>query len=107
MANPQELVSLRRIKTDALSARLDHTAGKRLDGEKSRLAAVCAKLDALSPMRVLARGYSITTTADGGTLSRIDQVKAGDTVKIRMLDGEIGASVTTLEHIPERAGKIE
>ncbi len=107
MANPQELVSLRRIKTDALSARLDHTAGKRLDGEKSRLAAVCAKLDALSPMRVLARGYSITTLADGGTLSRIDQVKAGDTVKIRMLDGEIGASVTTLEHIPERAGKIE
>lgn len=56
-----------------------------------------AKLDALSPLKVLTRGYSLTQTEEGKLVCSIQQVKPGDNIQIRVSDGSVLASVTSVE----------
>jgi len=56
-----------------------------------------AKLNALSPLAVLTRGYSITQTADGQVLLDAGQVKKGDKLKIRLKRGKLDAEVLSSE----------
>ncbi len=57
---------------------------------EERLASCAARLDALSPLKILSRGYSIAFR-DGKALSSAADVKTGDTLTIRLADGEITA----------------
>lgn len=52
-----------------------------------------AKLDALSPLGVLTRGYSIVQTADGSVLRDPKEVKHGDKLSIRVERGKLDAKV--------------
>ena len=56
-----------------------------------------AKLDALSPLAVLTRGFSITQLEDGSILRDAGRVKAGDKLKIRLEKGKLNAEVTSTE----------
>lgn len=56
-----------------------------------------AKLDALSPLKVLTRGYSLTHTTDGNVVRSVHQIKTGDNIQIRVSDGSVTASVTNIE----------
>lgn len=56
-----------------------------------------AKLDTLSPLAVLSRGYSITQTADGRVLSDASEPKPGDKLKIRLQRGKLNAEVLSSE----------
>jgi exodeoxyribonuclease VII large subunit len=56
-----------------------------------------AKLDALSPLAVLTRGYSITQTEDGRVLRDAKAAKAGDKLKIRLERGKLNAEVLSSE----------
>ena len=55
-----------------------------------------AKLDAMSPLKVLSRGYSMTQTETGNLLRSIKQIKAGDRVCVALQDGSFAASVTDI-----------
>jgi exodeoxyribonuclease VII large subunit len=80
--------------------RLDRT-GDRLSGamtamlERSRalLTAHSAQLDALSPLRILARGYAVARDENGRVLKRVKQLPAGRDFTLRVTDGEIDARV--------------
>lgn len=53
-----------------------------------------ARLDTLSPLRVLERGYAIALHEKTGRAVRsADEVKSGDRVRVRVFDGEFGAKV--------------
>jgi len=56
-----------------------------------------AKLDALSPLAVLTRGYSITQAADGSVLRDATTVNPGDKLKIRLKRGKLNAEVLSSE----------
>lgn len=56
-----------------------------------------AKLDALSPLAVLTRGYSITQSEDGRVLRDAEQAKPGDRLKIRLERGKLNAEVLSVE----------
>ena len=61
---------------------------------RHRLAQLAVGLEALSPLGVLARGYSITFQADGKTLLReIREVKTGDLIHTRLGSGLISSRV--------------
>ncbi len=68
-----------------------------IDRRKDALALHAAKLDALSPLSVLVRGYSITRTQDGNVLRDASAVKPGDRLKIRLEKGELDAKVCASE----------
>lgn len=67
------------------------TAGDR------RLSTAMARLDALSPLSVLKRGYSITQNSSGEIVRKVHQTDVGERIRIRLAEGRISAEVTELE----------
>ncbi|MBX9579075.1 MAG: exodeoxyribonuclease VII large subunit, partial [Gemmataceae bacterium] len=78
-------------------ARLHRAARQRLDRAADRLAALAARLDTLSPLNVLARGYSLTRTADGRLVRAATDVAPGDRIVTRLAAGEVVSRVITEE----------
>jgi exodeoxyribonuclease VII large subunit len=82
-------------------ARLDQLAKSSLQaiqqdlvGRRQQLQRLGASLDALSPLAVLARGYSLTFLADGKTLVRSSEdVKSGDLIRTHLAAGQISSHV--------------
>ena len=72
-------------------------AGKKLTGSAGKLKIGMAALDALSPLGVLRRGYSITYKETGEVLSSANNVSVDETVKIRLAKGKIDAKITRIE----------
>jgi exodeoxyribonuclease VII large subunit len=68
-----------------------------LETARARLGLAVASLDALSPLAVLQRGYSITETADGQLLRDAGSVSRGDKVGVRLSRGRIAARVEEVE----------
>ena len=66
----------------------------RLASGRERLAERMARLDALSPLSVLARGYSIALLPDGRVVRQATQVRRGDTIGIRLHRGRLAATIT-------------
>lgn len=81
---------------EQLKVRLDLALKNQLQQCHYRLAQSCDKLDSLSPLKVLARGYSITENAQGKAITHIQQVKEGEQIKTRIANGEIIATVDQL-----------
>lgn len=73
--------------------RLASAAGMALDGKQKRLEQLSGRLDAMSPLKVLSRGYSITMTPEGHTVKDIEQISTGQRVTIRLHRGTIKARV--------------
>ncbi|MCD7761350.1 MAG: hypothetical protein LUH16_06210, partial [Clostridiales bacterium] len=61
--------------------------------ERNRLAALAAGLDAMSPMKVLARGYSLAQNGEGRILSSVDQAALGEEITLRLADGRLNCTV--------------
>ena len=66
---------------------------------KERLAGFAAKLDAMSPLKVLARGYTITEDVDGMMIHSAQQITDGETITVRFIDGKVKATVTGKEPV--------
>ena len=72
---------------------------KDLDARKHRMARLAASLEALSPLGVLARGYSLTLKADGQSVLRAaGEVQLGEIIQTRLATGRLTSRV---EHIEE------
>ncbi|MCL6636073.1 MAG: exodeoxyribonuclease VII large subunit [Peptococcaceae bacterium] len=79
---------------DFLSRRLVQGVRGALDQEKGRLAVLAGRLQALSPLATLARGYSICTTPDGRrVISDAASVEAGDRLAVRLHRGLLNCLV--------------
>ena len=64
-----------------LQVRLNLGANRQVTERQNKLATLCGKLDGLSPLKVLARGYSIAEDDKGHAIVSVKQVKTGDTIK--------------------------
>ena len=56
-----------------------------------------AKLDAMSPMKVLTRGYAMTQTESGEVIRSVAQVATGENIRISLSDGCLNATVTDVK----------
>ena len=64
-----------------------------VSARKSRLEMLTHKMQALSPLAVLERGYSIVTNTDGKVLKSCESVGVGEKIDIRLTNGHVGAIV--------------
>jgi exodeoxyribonuclease VII large subunit len=74
--------------------RADRLMQARLGAARSRFAARAASLQALSPLAVLGRGYSVVQRVDGTVVRDEDQVERGEDVAVRLLSGGLACRVT-------------
>ena len=81
---------------ERLDRTVDRLAGaieRRLERDRHALAATSGRLDALSPLRVLGRGYALARDAEGRVLKRVAQLPPGLPFRLRVSDGEVAARV--------------
>lgn len=80
-----------------LKVRLNSHMNLTLSLQQKQLAHLCGKLDSLSPLKVLARGYSITQNQQNLTIRSMKDVNVGEQIKTRLPDGDIISQVIRLE----------
>ena len=80
-----------------LDNRLSAAYGRLMDSKKRRYIELTAKLDAMSPLKVLTRGYAMAQTADGSLLRSTAQVSPGDAITVDLSDGRLHATVVSGE----------
>jgi exodeoxyribonuclease VII large subunit len=70
-----------------LEARLGEAMRRRIARDERRFAILCGRLDTLSPLAVLARGYAIAHKEDGRVVKRAADVEAGERLTLRLAEG--------------------
>ena len=96
-AQLENRLNRRRMQLDSLSTDMQHSMQNLLNQRKAKTELLRHKLEALSPLAVLDRGYSIVTDKDGRTLKSVTQANAGDSITIRLSDGRILADVQEVQ----------
>ena len=82
-----------RSQLDNLASRLDSALDAAMTRKKNEYLRAAAKLDALSPLKVLSRGYAIAMDEDGRTVKDSSGVRAGDKLTVRLASGALGCRV--------------
>ena len=97
LTDPLAFVQDRRLQLDYMQDKMTSAARTHWDREARRFAGTVAKLDALSPLKVLGRGYAMARTEEGGILRSSDQVRPGDRIELRLAQGSLGCRVEEVE----------
>lgn len=96
-AHPERLFEDRKMQLLLLGQRLETAENNKLVAARHTLAEQSAKLEALSPLSILSRGYSVATGADGRVLTAAAQTAVGEDIALRLADGALHARVTSLQ----------
>jgi exodeoxyribonuclease VII large subunit len=90
---PQQGLNIRRQELDMLRERAIRQMRQDLYVKREQYCKILGKLDALSPLATLARGYSITQKANGVFIKDCEQVEAGERVKVILAAGVLNCEV--------------
>lgn len=96
--SPQARVALARTRQARAYAAAKSAIRRRMDGTRRRLAETATRLDALSPLAVLGRGYALARRESDGRIVRAPaDVRLGDRLELRLASDQIGVEVTRLD----------
>lgn len=93
LKSPTGYLDQRRRSLELLKNRMVAAQNSCISQKNSRYIAAVSKLDAMSPLKVLTRGYSMAYTESGEVLRSVDQVNAGDCITVALSDGTLSATV--------------
>jgi exodeoxyribonuclease VII large subunit len=93
LQNPRNYIDDKRLHIDRGSERLCSAVQRRLYKDRERYARLAATLDAISPLKVLGRGYAIARREDGAVIKEAMDVKSGERITVRLQKDEINCVV--------------
>ncbi|MBQ2839883.1 MAG: exodeoxyribonuclease VII large subunit [Oscillospiraceae bacterium] len=93
MKSPQNYFQERRLVLDFLCEKLGSNTSLALMKSREHFARLVASLDAMSPLKVLSRGYSIASANDGRIIKNVSDIKSGEKLDVRVSDGTIKCTV--------------
>lgn len=96
LQSPTGYLEDRRLLLDSLSTRMISVQERSLAEKKQKFIRLTASLDAMSPLKVLTRGYSMARTADGLILRSVSQTAPGDEIEILLQDGAVRSTVQSV-----------
>ena len=99
MQKPTGYLEQKEKALELLKNRLVSAQTQMLNRERHRYVASVSKLDAMSPLKVLTRGYAYAQTEDGTVLKSVDQVEAGQQITVSLSDGRLSATVMKKENV--------
>lgn len=97
LRNPLLKVNEQRIYLDRLQQEFVNNCTGILEKKKQQLQISAAKLDGLSPLNVLGRGFSVAKGEDGKVVHSVSQVKEGTLLEVMVADGKIQSRVEKTE----------
>jgi len=97
LQSPLVYLRHRRDSLAVAANRMSSAQARFVNVKRQRFVGLTAKLDAMSPLKVLTRGYAMTQTEDGSLLRSVRQARVGDTIKVSLSDGSILASVSDVK----------
>ena len=86
-----------RMRLDSEQTAIQHQMDSMLSDRKAKVQMLSHKIQALSPLAVLERGYAIVTSEDGKTIKKTTDAKPGQNINLRMSDGILKANVREVE----------
>jgi exodeoxyribonuclease VII large subunit len=89
MKSPIIAIDAHRMQLDYLFTKFITNVNTNIYNKKQQMILNIAKLDALSPLKVLTRGYSIVFDENGNTVNSVAQVQAQDLINVKLKDGTI------------------
>ncbi|MET0838575.1 MAG: exodeoxyribonuclease VII large subunit [Marmoricola sp.] len=99
LSDPRTGLGDRQVEIEGLRDRARRTFRHRLDRGEDDLTHQVARIRALSPLATLRRGYAVLSDAEGQALSSVATLEPGQDIHIRVADGRIGATTTTVDRI--------
>ena len=97
LRDPLRLIEYKRQLLDSVSLRMVSAQRESLAHRRRAQAEYAAKLDALSPLKVLSRGYAMTRNERGEVIRSVQQVSEGERITVNLSDGRLSATVTKKE----------
>lgn len=93
LQNPMAFIQDKRMSLDYTHQQLTNVAQATLSGKRERFAALTASLDALSPLKVLGRGYAVAKNQEGHIIKDSADVSVGDRVAVELGHGALECTV--------------
>ena len=93
LQRPDEIFALRRMDLDMLRERMLSAEERMISGKKQQFLTCVAAMEAMSPLKVLTRGYTITETQDKRMLRSAEEARREDRLTVRFYDGSVSCLV--------------
>ena len=97
LQSPTGYLDQRHQSVELLKNRLVSAQDRNITKAKQRYIAGVSKLEAMSPLKVLTRGYSMAQNERGEVVRSVSQVTLGERIRIRLSDGSLSATVMKKE----------
>lgn len=94
LQSPTGYLQQQKKSLELLKNRLISAQNRNISAKKQRYVADVSKLDAMSPLKVLTRGYAMAQAPDGALIRSVHQVEIGQPITIRFSDGQAAATVS-------------
>ena len=101
LRSPTGYIQQREKSLELLKNRLVAAQNQSVTRSNARFIAAVSKLEAMSPLKVLSRGYSMAQTREGEVIRSVSQVELGQSVRISLSDGRLTATVMDKEEANE------
>ena len=105
LSSPRYVLDRERMTLDLLAQKLIHEGQGLVPPRRAALAALCGKLSALNPAGVLARGFGIVFDETGHTVSTVEALSEDETIRVKLADGDVTATVHTVRKGAANGGK--
>ena len=106
MKRPDAYLQQQELQLEMLRQRLEHSGADMMNRNMTRFQKTAAKLDALSPLKVLSRGYAMVTCEDTVVRS-VQQVEAGQSLSVSLSDGIVQCRAETVQRRKQRGKKAD
>ena len=106
MKRPEAYLQQQELQLEMLRQRLEHAGTGMVQKNTLRFQRTAAKLDALSPLKVLGRGYAMVTREDA-VMRSVTQLQPGDPVAVALSDGTVQCTVDAVQRRKQRGKKAD
>ncbi len=93
LKTPYKIIENCELYLDVLNSKINVSYKEILNNYSTEFQSLCSKLDTLSPLKVLSRGFSIVKK-DNCIISKSNELSVGDNISIRLTDSEVSAKIT-------------
>ena len=97
LQSPTKYIEMRRQSLALVSSQLNSMQSQIINRSKQRFIFLTAKLDAMSPLKVLTRGYAVVKSSENDVVSSVGQVAVDNNINILLKDGSLTAKITEIK----------